>query len=192
MELFTGILPGMLDLPNIHPVFVHFPIALLSVFLLMEALGSITDKKCLRGTASAMLYLGTLAAIVTFLSGLAAAASVGHGKEVHEVMTCHKSMALIVVILSVILSVWRIAVGEKFSTCWRTVHFIVGIIMIAFLYSAADKGGTMVYKHGVGVQSLQSADASHSETTTADHHASEGATDGHHGGGGGGSSNHGH
>jgi len=173
MEIFAGILPGMLDLPNIHPVFVHFPIALLCGFLLMEFIGSVTDKKCARGAASAMLYLGTLAAIVTFVSGLTAAASVGHGKEVHEVMSCHRSMAMIVVILSVILSVWRIAVGGKFSTCWRTVHFIVGIIMIVFLFAAADKGGTMVYKHGVGVQSLQSADSSHSETTSSGHHGGE-------------------
>ncbi len=53
MELFAGILPGMLDLPNIHPVFVHFPIALLCGFLLLEFIGSVTDKKCARGAARA-------------------------------------------------------------------------------------------------------------------------------------------
>ena len=181
MDIFAGILPGMLDLPNIHPVFVHFPIALLCGFLLMEFIGSVTDKKCARGAASVMLYLGTLAAIVTFLSGLHAAGSVGHDKVVHEVMSCHQSMALIVVILSIILSVWRLAVGEKFSTCWRTVHFIVGIILIVFVFATADKGGTMVYKYGVGVQSLQSADGSHSETSTNGHHGSgdAGAPHGH-------------
>ncbi|VAV83275.1 hypothetical protein MNBD_DELTA01-1511 [hydrothermal vent metagenome] len=187
MEFFAGILPGILDLPNIHPLFVHFPIALLCGFLLLEALGAIMDKKCLRSTASAMLYLGTLATIVTFASGLAAAGSVGHDKIVHEVMTCHKSFALGVLILSIILSVWRIAVGERFSTFWRTIHFIVGIIMIVFLFMAADKGGTMVYKYGVGVQAVQ---------TTGDHahsgaEASDQQDDGHHAGGDTGAA-HGH
>jgi len=175
MEIFAGILPGMLEMPNSHPLFVHFPIALLCGFLLMEALGAIMDKCSMRGAATWMLYLGTLGAVVTVISGLYAAGGVEHGKEVHALMSCHMKMAIITLILSLILSVWRIAAGGKFSAGWRTVHFIIGVIMVITLFSTADKGATMVYKHGVGIEKARPADAAT---------GSEAETDGHHIGGG--------
>jgi len=86
MEVFAGMLPGITEMANVHPLFVHFPIALLNGFLLMELLGAITDKRSLRSAATWMLYLGTLGAVVTVITGLIAESGVGHGAGVHELM----------------------------------------------------------------------------------------------------------
>lgn len=158
MEIFAGILPGMLEMPNIHPIFVHFPIALLCGFLLMEALGAIMDKCSMRGAASWMLYLGTLGAIVTVTSGFFAEGSVEHGAAVHDLIECHALLGIIILILSLILSIWRISVGGRFSAGWRTVHFIIGAVMVIAVCLAADKGATMVYKHSVGVTATLAID----------------------------------
>jgi uncharacterized membrane protein len=182
MDMFAGILPGIQELPNIHPMLVHFPIALLCGFLAMELLGAITDKDSIRNAATWMLYLGTAGAIITVISGYSAAGGVEHGKVVHELMSCHATTGVIIAVLAVILSVWRLTVGGRFSSFWRTVHFAVGIVMVAAIFFGADKGGLMVFKHGVGVQTTQSTDAAQSGASAFDHHK----------GGGGSSSGGGH
>lgn len=45
MELFYCIFPGIAEMPNIHPLLVHFPIALINAFLLTEILGLLTGKE---------------------------------------------------------------------------------------------------------------------------------------------------
>mgnify|MGYP001433306173 CR=1 FL=1 len=54
----------MADIANIHPIIVHFPIALLSGFLIAEILGLLSGSKDLRTAAKWMLYFGTLGALV--------------------------------------------------------------------------------------------------------------------------------
>ncbi len=154
MEVFSGILPGIAEMANIHPLFVHFPIALLNGFLLMELLGAIMDKKSLRAAATWMLYLGTLGAVATVITGLIAESSVGHGAGVHELMLSHKNHGLVVLAIALILSIWRIAVGGRFSAKSRAAHFILAVVMVGNMTIGADKGGMMVYKYGVSVQAV--------------------------------------
>ena len=184
MEIFAGILPGITEMANVHPLFVHFPIALLNGFLLMELLGAITDKASLRAAATWMLYLGTLGAVATVITGLMAASSVGHGEGVHELMLSHKNHGLVVLAIALVLSIWRLAVSERFSTKSRVAHFILAVIMVGIMTVGADKGGLMVYKYGVSVKAVPQAEgghdhaggAGHGETEdTEDHHDDEGS-----------------
>jgi len=190
MEVFAGMLPGITEMANVHPLFVHFPIALLNGFLLMELLGAITDKRSLRSAATWMLYLGTLGAVVTVITGLIAESGVGHGAGVHELMLSHKNHGLIVLAIALILSIWRLAVSARFSTKNRVAHFILAVIMVGTMAVGADKGGLMVYKYGVSVKAvpqMEGADAhdhggsnGHGEKAeteeTDDHHDDEGST----------------
>src|SRR3984893_19431168 len=72
-------LPGLKAALNFHPVFVHFPIVLWFAALLFELLAVWRRSDEMQRTASRMLYLGTLAAIVTILTGLVAEKSVPPG-----------------------------------------------------------------------------------------------------------------
>ncbi len=170
MEVFAGILPGIAEMANIHPLFVHFPIALLSGFLLMELLGSITDKDSLRSTATWMLYLGTLGAIVTVATGLVASGSVAHGGGVHELMLDHRNHGLTVLAIALVLSIWRLAVSARFSTKGRVAHFILAVIMVGTMTIGADKGGLMVYKYGVSVKAVPQVEgAGHDHSGSSGH-----------------------
>lgn len=55
---------------NIHPMLVHFPIAFLNGFFLMEVIGFISKREEFRAAARWMLYLGTLGALVAVAAGL--------------------------------------------------------------------------------------------------------------------------
>ena len=39
-ELFSILMPGIASMENIHPLLVHFPIALLSVFFVLDLIGT--------------------------------------------------------------------------------------------------------------------------------------------------------
>ena len=107
MDIFASILPGVANMQNIHPLLVHFPIALLSVFFILDLAGTLAKKNPWRAGASFLLYFGTVAAAATVTAGLIAAGSVAHGDEVHDIMERHKAIGLSVLTLALILSAWR-------------------------------------------------------------------------------------
>ena len=153
-ELVSGIMPGIAAMENIHPMVVHFPIALLNAFLLMELLGFALKREELRVAATWMLYLGTLGALVAVLAGLWAESSVAHGEEVHSIMVAHRNLGIAVLSISVVLSAWRIFAKGKFSLRGQIIHLVVAFAMIVTMAFGADLGGLMVYKYGVAIKAV--------------------------------------
>lgn len=150
------ILPGIQTLgPNIHPSLVHFPIALLSIFFLLELLGSLFHREGLRQSASAMLYFGALGAAAAAAAGLYAASFVPHSQEVHGIMEWHERLGITVTILALILSVWRLVVKGMIAGMARAFHLLLATIMMVCMIFGADLGGLMVYGYGVAVTKLQ-------------------------------------
>jgi len=151
-ELIGGLFPGVAAMSNLHPLFVHFPIALLSAFVLLEIAGTFLMIDRLKAAATWMLYLGTLGAAAAVVAGFIAAASVEHSGEVHEILELHEHLGLTVLGLSVFLSAWRTLVLARFSYKAQVIHILVGIVMVVVMAFGADFGGLMVYKYGVGTE----------------------------------------
>jgi len=155
-------LPGVSALaPNIHPLLVHFPIAFLSAFFLLDLIAVALRKNELRLVASWMLYLGALGAVSAAAAGLFAAGFVPHGEAVHEIMEWHKRLGLTVTSLSLVLSLWRLMARYRFSGMANAFHLFLAGLMATAMFFGADLGGLMVYEHGVGVKNLQSGEAAH-------------------------------
>lgn len=155
MELFYSIFPGISEMPNIHPLAVHFPIALISAFLLTELLGLLTGKEELRAAATWMLYLGTLGALGAVAAGLWAATTVQHLEEAHAILLRHRNLGITVLALSIILSSWRIYARGRFSKRGQALHLVIAFVTALIMALGADKGGLMVYKYGVGVKAVK-------------------------------------
>jgi len=150
------ILPGIQMLgPNIHPSLVHFPIALLSVFFLLELLGSLFRREKLREAASIMLYCGAFGAAAAAAAGLVAASFVPHGQDVHEIMEWHEWLGLTVASLAAVLALWRWLVKGILIGMAKAFHLLLATIMVVCMVFGADLGGLMVYGHGVAVRKLQ-------------------------------------
>ena len=169
-EMFSAILPGLAGLENIHPLFVHFPIAFFAGFFLVDFLGVATKKAQWRYVASWLLYLGTISAIFTVIAGLFAADSVEHGEDVHALMERHEHIGVAVLSLSLFLSGWRLKLWGLHSATGNTAFLGLAGFLCALLFLGADLGGLMVYQHGVSVNSGAS-----SETKSED----MGGQDGH-------------
>jgi uncharacterized membrane protein len=158
------LLPGAAEMANVHPLLVHFPIALLTVFLVVEVFAMILKKESLENVASWLLYLGTLGALASVAAGWFAAQSIPHDSTVHDVMETHEMLGFSVLAVAVILSLWRLFAGAPVSAMGRALHLLLAFVMVGLLVVGADLGGMMVYKYGVAVKAVPQPHAH-------DHHA---------------------
>jgi cytochrome c2/uncharacterized membrane protein len=74
----SGLLPGVDAYPDVHPMFVHFPVALFPVALFFAVLAFWRGPHLL-GFARWLVWLGTTAAAVAVATGLTAAERMPHG-----------------------------------------------------------------------------------------------------------------
>ena len=140
---------------NIHPVLLHFPIAFLLAYLVMETYGLLFQKPATRRFATGLLNLGGLSALVTVISGLIAGGLAPHSAVVHEIMEWHQRAGITVTLIALSLILWRAFGGIPQSAMPITLHLLLSFLMGGLLLIGADLGGQMVYQHGVAVKSLQ-------------------------------------
>ncbi len=152
MDFIVESFPGLREMANIHPLIVHFPIALLSCFLLLDVMASLLRSRQLSIVAGWFLALGALGAIAAAAAGLQAALTVPHPPEAHEIIEHHRYFALNTVALAVILLLWRLLNRARFSLPGRIVYLLLAGFMMINLLFAADYGGLMVYRYGVAVK----------------------------------------
>ncbi|MFZ2725698.1 MAG: DUF2231 domain-containing protein [Methylococcaceae bacterium] len=165
---FAALLPGIAALENIHPLLVHFPIAFLLFFFLIDVLGTLTKKLQWRELASYLLYIGTISAVFTVLAGFSAANSVPHGDNVHEIMEDHEHIGVSILILASSLSVWRYFTKQLIADIKNTAFLILAAVLCLLITFGADLGGLMVYHYGVAVQAVPVPEGGYSHHHHAD------------------------
>jgi uncharacterized membrane protein len=143
-------LPGLRAVLNYHPIFVHFPIVLWFAALLFEllAIGRASDD--MQRTASRMLYLGTLAAIITAMTGLAAQNSVPPG-DAQRVLGVHETLMLLSTSLAIALCMFAFLVRRNFTPQWRKIMLLGLCVLGALVIAGADRGAQLVYGYGTAV-----------------------------------------
>jgi len=144
-------------IPNWHPIFVHFTVALVSVSALLYLVGFVTARHKLGQellvTARWCLWLGALVAIATVIAGFIAYYTVAHDTPSHHAMTEHRNWAIATFIIILCVASWSawLYYKEK-SLSWM---FIVAMLIAAGLVTTtAWYGAEVVYRFGVGVISM--------------------------------------
>jgi uncharacterized membrane protein len=167
-------LQGVKELVNIHPLFTHFPIALLLASLGFYLLGIVLKKEHFLKTGQWTLYFGTLGAGAAVWTGLQAANTVPHDDTTHATMLAHQYLGIAVLVLGAILSLWLL-ISQTTIPKPKPV-FVGGLFLIAaLLLQQADFGGRLVFFHGVGmgrksiVQNQSADDTAHHEHAEHNH-----------------------
>ena len=143
-------LPGLKAALNYHPMFVHFPIVLWLAALLFEILAVWRSSDELQRMASRMLYLGTLAAVVTVMTGLAAQNSVAPGAA-QRAVGIHETLMLTATSLAIALCSFAFFMRKNFTPQLRKVLLLGLVVLGVLLTIGADRGAQLVYEYGSAV-----------------------------------------
>lgn len=143
-------LPGLKVVLNYHPLFVHFPIVLWLAALLFELFAIWRSSDELQRTASRLLYLGTLAAIITAMTGLAAENSVPPG-EAQRAVRIHETLMLSATSVALGLSMFAFFMRKNFTAELRQVMLLGMVLLGVLLTIGADRGAQLVYGYGSAV-----------------------------------------
>jgi len=143
-------LPGLREALNFHPVFVHFPIVLWLAALLFELLAVWRASDEMQRMAARLLYLGTLGAMVTVLSGLAAQNSVPPG-DAQRIVGIHETLMLTATSLAFGLCLVAFFLRKNFTAKLRWVMLLGLFILGVLLTIGADRGAQLVYGYGTAV-----------------------------------------
>lgn len=141
--------------PNLHPLIIHFPIVLLIVAAMVDLLDAIFERPAWLGTAATSLYVaGAVAAIVAFLTGQQAAATVFMPGMAHPIVGDHWTWALVTMSYCVVVAFVRVFAwlrGFPRARSQRVLLLVVGLIGVFCVQQTAQRGARLVYEQGVGV-----------------------------------------
>lgn len=143
-------LPGLKAILNIHPMFVHFPIALWLAALLFEVIAVVRGSDDWHRTAARLLYLGTIAGIVTIFTGLQAEKSIPPGPAM-MVVGIHETLMMLTTSVGILLSLFALVFRKNFTATYRK-GMLAGLVVMAILMTiGADRGAQLVYEYGSAV-----------------------------------------
>jgi len=141
---------GAQALQNLHPLMVHYPIALLTASVPIYFLAWIAGRASLELVGLWLLELGTLGAAASVYTGWVASESVMIASSVREnILIYHRWLMVTVLVLSVILAAWAM-LARPMPRRGRAFFMIGLVLMAAILVEGADYGGGMVYGYNAG------------------------------------------
>lgn len=163
-------------IPNWHPIFVHFSVALLSIAAVLHVVSQLVThaeraKQCAL-VARWNLWLGTGLTLLTVAAGWYAYNTVNHDTPSHAAMTVHRNWALATTVVFLAILAWEFRLQNKQQ---EKSKLYSGFLVIAtgLLLATAWHGGELVYRYGLGVISMPTSEAkghSHQHGADTAHH----------------------
>ena len=138
----------------LHPMLVHFPIALLSTSVFFDLLASRWRPDECRIASLYTLAAGVAGAALAVISGHLAEEAVEHSGIPERVLELHEGLGFATFWVFAGLLGLRLAAGLGLIRERRSLSVAAGIAGVIVLLIASYFGGSLVYDHGAGM-SLQ-------------------------------------
>ena len=141
---------GLAAVQNLHPLVVHFPVALLTLAALLYVVAWLSKRDSWAWPALWMLAIGTLAAAVAVWTGLRAGDGVMVAQSVREhILIHHEHVMITASAMSVLLTVWGLY-APPIPQRGRLVFLALAVAMAFLIAKGADYGAWMVYGYNAG------------------------------------------
>ena len=138
-------------MPNLHPLVVHFPVALLLMAVLLELIALLWKQPEFSRAAWWNQIAGTLGLAFAVASGLFAESTVHMADDASELFERHELIAFVAATLFVTLLLWRIG-SRGAPPRQRWIFLLLLAAGAVLLLTGAYYGGEMVFRYGVGVR----------------------------------------
>ncbi len=142
-------------LAGLHPKVVHFPIALLITFVLLELIGTLLNKDFYTKTAHLILFLGVIGTILAVLTGNQAFISYKYWNPAsEELFNNHQTFANLAVWYFAGLLVLRtyLVVKKKYFKTMKYIFLVLTLFGGFLIYQTSEYGGELVKKYGIGTE----------------------------------------
>lgn len=146
-------------IPSLHPLIVHFPIALLFAALLIDFVSLFArGRDGILRTANLLYLGGAVAVLVAWFTGRLAAEQVFLDGSAQALLDEHRELGEWTLYLVAAYALFRLpvsvsALGRR--TVVRIVLFVVGLASVGLMTVTAHHGAELVFRHGVGVQAVE-------------------------------------
>ena len=158
----------------VHPLLVHFPIALLPLSVAADALAALGGVTSMRDTGWWAMAAAAVAGVVTAAAGYFDMTRAPIAEEVHRRVHRHMRIGFVLVACLLGLATWRariFAAGDVVPM----IYLDLGVLTFALAALQGWLGGELVYSDGVAVRAAEAsseAGATEGETgaETGGHH----------------------
>ncbi len=149
---------------NIHPIVVHFPIALFITGLVMDVIGHLFQKETAKKIGLVLVVLGAVGALAAMVTGNFAEEQVEDrlSRAGEHVLDRHEDLGKLTAYLLLIVAAIRALIATGWLNRWRfvasaalAIYLIAGVIGLGTLTVTGYYGGELVYRYGAGVQLSQ-------------------------------------
>ncbi len=150
-------LPGW---EGLHPLLVHFPIGLLVILPLLLLLSIVIKEqnKCFTNASLIILIVGTIGAMLSVATGLAAMEVAKITEEAKEILNKHESLAAICRNLYMSLTVFyaifvyyanKNIMKPSLKTALQIIFIVYSLLGIWFLINTGHYGARLVHEFGI-------------------------------------------
>ena len=139
---------------NLHPLFVHFPIALLLSYVALDWAGRIWKDRAFTQAAWYTLLLGLAGTLVTVITGLLVARGLPADSPALTTLNLHKSIGIATFVVFGLQAVCYARNRGMYTRGKQALHTVIQLIGVALLVTTGYFGGELVYTFGVGVSAL--------------------------------------
>ena len=143
------------DVKRIHPITVHFAIALFVMAALLDVAGAITRKQELHRFSWITLVCAAVAATAAVTAGLSAELALKPTHEAHQTLDLHRTLGFASLGGILLLATWRYTLRGGFpQRSAALVYLLLSAASVGAVGGAGYYGGEMVYTHGAAVRAV--------------------------------------
>ena len=142
---------------ELHPFFVHFPIALFLFYALVESWSAFTKKEYFGNSALILLLLVVVTSVLSALTGNQAEAIISEfaGNNAYipnELIEQHETFATLSIFYFILMLGLRFyfVAKKKFEGKIRYLFVVLALIGCVLILITGKLGGDLVFKYGVG------------------------------------------
>jgi uncharacterized membrane protein len=149
------------DIPTLlHPITVHFMVAIPVIVLLLELINLFAKKKAIGVISFVLLFLTMFAAVGAYFTGLV------DGKEGFELLTQsgkdelaeHKLLGIYLLLASAVVLLFKLLSAAISSGFVKILYLLLLIGFILGIFQQGKDGGELVYEHGMNVERVKALD----------------------------------